>query len=417
MRIQWLAFIALSAAAATLAAAPPDAASKLFEGRDLFGLQWASDPQIRPDGRSVAYVRNSNEVMTDQARRAIWIVDVETGAQSALVSGSGSHFSPRWSPDGARLAYVSTGEEGRAQLFVRWLATGASSRIADLTSSPDELEWSRDGKSIAFTMFTPDEAAQLGKAPAKPEGATWAPPLVVITDVTYRADGVGQLKPGYTHAFVVAADGGAPRQLTFGAFNEQGPLSWSPDGKFVYISGNRLEGWRRDPINSEIYQVSMGDGSITPLTSRVGPDNAPVVSPDGSKIAFLGFDDRVVGYQNTELYVMDRNGTGTRSLTSTLDRTIDSAVWARRRPRSFHSVRRQGGDTTCTRLAQRPRRSDRGRPERACARPPLLGWRVLSGTQCDCCLHEWHAGLAVRCLRRTQRPHATAHSSQRRPVS
>ena len=328
MRIQWFAFAAVCAGLGPLAAAPADSNSPLFEGRDIFGLQWASDPQIRPDGRTVAYVRNSNEVMTDQARRSIWIVDIAMGTQSPLVSGTGSHFSPRWSPDGSRLAYVSTGEEGRAQLFVRWLATGASSRIADLSSSPDDLAWSDDGQSIAFTMFIPDEAVQLGKAPAKPEGATWAPPLVVITDVVYRADGAGQLKPGYTHAFVVAADGGAPRQLTFGAFNEAGPLSWSPDGKFVYVSGNRLDGWRRDPVNTEIYEVSIADGSIKPLTSRVGPDNAPLVAPDGSKIAFLGFDDRVLGYQNAELYVMNRDGTGARSLTASLDRTVDSAAWA-----------------------------------------------------------------------------------------
>ena len=261
MRHSCFAFIAFCGSVGSLAAAPPEGPSQLFEGRDLFGLQWASDPQIRPDGRSIAYTRSSYEVMTDQARRSIWLVDVETGEQSPLVSGAGSHSSPRWSPDGARLAYVSTAEDGRAQLFVRWMASTASSRIADLTSAPDDLAWSRDGKSIAFTLFVPDEAVQLGRAPPKPEGATWAAPLVVITDVTYRADGVGQLKPGYTHAFVVAADGGAPRQLTFGAFNETGPLSWSPDGRFIYLSGNRLEDWRREPVNTEVYEVAVTDGA------------------------------------------------------------------------------------------------------------------------------------------------------------
>ena len=84
-------------------------------------------------------------------------------------------------------------------------------------------------------MLAPDEAAKLGEAPAKPEGADWAPPLEVITDLTYRSDAEGYLKPGYRHVYVVSADGGAPRQLTFGAFNEAGPLSCTPDGRHLLV--------------------------------------------------------------------------------------------------------------------------------------------------------------------------------------
>jgi Tol biopolymer transport system component len=262
MRISWLTLALLTGAAGAVMAAPAEAPSPTFQGRDLFSLQWATDPQIRPDGRSVAYVRRAYDVMTDSSRRSIWVVDVDTGLQTPLVAGSGSHLSPRWSPDGTRLAYVSTGESGRTQLFVRWMQNGSSARIADLTDTPDELSWSPDGKSIAFTMFAPDEPPALGEAPAKPEGATWAPPLVVVTDVIYRADGAGNLKAGYTHAFVVSAEGGAPRQLTFGAFNETGPLSWTPDGRHVILTGNRTADWQREPVNTEIYQVSITDASI-----------------------------------------------------------------------------------------------------------------------------------------------------------
>ncbi len=309
-------------------AASPEAPSRLFQGSDLFELQYAAEPQIRPDGRVVAYVRVSFDIMSDRARRSIWLIDVESGEQAPLVAGAGSHTSPRWSADGGRLAYVSTAEGDRPQLYVRWMQSGQTAKLAELVSPPADLAWSPDGRWIAFTMFTADEPAKLGQAPEKPEGAEWAPPLEVITDLAYRSDEEGYLKPGYRHAYIVAADGGAPRQLTFGAFNEAGPLSFTPDSRHLLLTGNRTENWRRDPVNTEIYEVALADGAIRPLTSRAGADGAATVSPDGRRVAYLGFDDRLRSYENAELYVMELDGGEPRSLTADLDRTIDDVHWA-----------------------------------------------------------------------------------------
>jgi dipeptidyl aminopeptidase/acylaminoacyl peptidase len=323
-----LAIASLSLASTTLLAAPPDVPTKTFQGKDLFGLQVATDPQIRPDGRAVAYVRVSYDIMTDRGRQAIWLVDTDSGVQTPLVTGAGSHSSPRWSPNADRIAYVSTADGGRPQLFVRWMQTGQTARLAELTDAPGNLEWSPDGQWIAFTMFAPDEKTKLGEAPPKPEGAEWAAPLEVITDLTYRADGAGYLKPGYTHIYAVSADGGAPRQLTFGAYNEDGRLSWTPDGKHLVATGNRTGNWRREPVNSELYQVTLADGSIKPLTSRDGPDQGARYSPDGKSIAYLGFDDKLMSYTNAQLYVMNADGTNSRSLSGSFDRTIDALEWS-----------------------------------------------------------------------------------------
>jgi dipeptidyl aminopeptidase/acylaminoacyl peptidase len=309
-------------------ASPPDAPAKIFQGRDLFGLQYAADPQIRADGRAIAYSRMSFDIMNDRGRGSIWLIDTETGAQTPVVTGNGSHGSPRWSPKGDRLAYVSSAEDGRPQLFVRWMQTGQTARLAELLDAPDSLTWSPDGKYIAFTMFAPDSKTPLGEAPPKPENAQWAPPLEVITDITYRVDGGGYLKPGYTHVYVVPAEGGAPRQLTFGAFNEGGPLSWSPDSSYLVATGNRGENWRREPVNTELYRISLADGAITQLTRRNGPDTSARVSPDGKSIAYLSFDDKFMGYQNLELHVMNADGSNSRSLTESLDRSVDNVEWS-----------------------------------------------------------------------------------------
>jgi dipeptidyl aminopeptidase/acylaminoacyl peptidase len=318
---------AATALAAPTAAAPATGPSRYFTGSDLFSLEIATDPEISPDGKTIAYVRESNDIMTDKARRTIWLVDVATGAQRPLLAGSGSYFSPRWSPDGARLAYVAA-EGASPQLYVRWMASGESARITGLPDSPGALAWSPDGRRIAYTMFVPDEGPTLGKSPPKPEGAKWAEPLEIIDAVTYRADGAGYLKPGYDQLFWVPADGGGSAQLTFGATNAGGPVSWTPDGRSILFSANLSKNWEREPVNSEVYRMSIDGGAPVALTSRDGPDAAPTVSPDGKHIAYIGYDDKKLGYQNTQLSVMNLDGSGNRVLTAGLDRSVGSPVWS-----------------------------------------------------------------------------------------
>jgi len=139
---------AATSLAAPAGASPATGPSRYFTGSDLFNLEVATDPQISPDGRTIAYVRKSNDIMTDKARSTIWLVDVATGQQRPLLAGSGSYFSPRWSPDGTRLAYVAA-EGASPQLFVRWMGSGESARITGLPDSPNGLAWSPDGRRIA----------------------------------------------------------------------------------------------------------------------------------------------------------------------------------------------------------------------------------------------------------------------------
>jgi dipeptidyl aminopeptidase/acylaminoacyl peptidase len=331
MRLRLFMSAALAAVAmmsAPVAAQVADGPSRLFTGRDLFGLRTASDPQVRPDGGAIAYVRTTYDIMTDAGRRSIWLVDPQSGAQSPLVAEDASSMTPRWSPDGSRLAYVAAAPGGPPQLYVRWVASGRSARVATLEQAPNDIAWSPDGKTLAFSMLVLDEGASLGAPMKRPEGAKWAEPLKVIDRITYRADGAGYLKPGYRKLFVVSADGGSPRQVTFGKFDDQGPISFTGDGRALLFSTDRKADWERDQ-ESDIYQVSIADGTLTRLTDRIGPDSAPTVSPDGSKIAYVGYDDaRRRGYENQRLYVMDRDGKNKRVLTGGLDRSVGTPQWS-----------------------------------------------------------------------------------------
>jgi len=312
-----------------IAAADDEVADNRFRLIDVFELEYASDPQISPDGKQVVYVRNFMDIMKDRRRSNLWIVNVNDKSQRPITTGKRNDHSPRWSPDGTRLLYVSTDNDEKSQVFCRWMDTGQTAMLTHLTSSPSGLVWSPDGSQIAFSMHVPDNPKPLVELPKKPEGAEWAEPAKVIRKVRYRRDGSGYLKDGFSHLFVLPAEGGTARQLTSGDFHHSGPPAWSADGNSLVFSANRHEDWEYDPKNSEIYNVSLADRKITALTDRDGPDHSPVVSPDGKRIAYLGYDDKLQGYQVTRLYVMNRDGSGKRVLTAGFDRSVFSAAWAR----------------------------------------------------------------------------------------
>jgi acylaminoacyl-peptidase len=303
------------------------AVSDHFRPLDVFGLEWAASPQISPDGSRIVYVRSANDILRDRARMDLWILNADGGEHRPLTS-SGRAGSPVWSPDGGRLAYVAGGEDG-SQIWVRWMDTGQTARLTTLTESPGALSWSPDGYWLAFSMLVPEvDEPYRAELPGKPEGADWAPPLKVIDEMNYRADGAGYLKEGYTHIFVVPSQGGVPRQLTSGPWNHGGPLSWMPNSRSIVFSANRHPDAEDEPLNSEVYRVTVADGEVTQLTQRLGPDGSPAVSPNGQAIAYLGFDDRYQGYQVTRLYVMDADGGNARVLTDGWDRSMGSPVWA-----------------------------------------------------------------------------------------
>jgi dipeptidyl aminopeptidase/acylaminoacyl peptidase len=318
----------LTAALSLPAGAHAEAVKPPLKPIDIFDLQWAADPEISPDARSIAYVRMQFDIKTDRRRGQVWLVGID-GTRSRPLSAAASSNSPRWSPDGGRIAYVSRDTDGSTQLFMYWADSGATSAISNFTESPSSLVWSADGKWLAFTMAVAADHHPLKvELPEAPKNSHWAEPPKIIDRMVYRADGEGYLPNTYEQLFIVSANGGAARQLTHGDFDVNGPPAFTPDGRGLLISSNRRPDADYEPLDSEIYRVEIADGALHALTDRRGPDRSPVISPDGKHIAYVGFDDQHLGYQATQLYLMDSDGTHVRSLTADLDRDVAAPKWS-----------------------------------------------------------------------------------------
>jgi acylaminoacyl-peptidase len=269
------------------------------------------------------------DIRTDKPIGAIWLVDVD-GKRARPLSNADNGSQPRWSPDGGRIAYVESAGDGSKQLYVFWVQSGVTASISHFLESPSNLAWSPDGRWLAFTMPAPAEHKSLKvDVPEAPKGAKWADPPKLIDRMVFRVDGEGYLSNSFNHLFVVSADGGAARQLTHGDFDVDGPPAFTADGKGVLFASNRRADADFEPLDSEIYRVDLVDDSLHGLTNRRGPDHSPTASPDGKHIAYLGFDDRHLGYQATELYVMDGDGAHAHSLTAALDRDAASPHWTK----------------------------------------------------------------------------------------
>jgi len=332
--------LAVPLATLTLSAEPANAQQRLSLDQYM-DMETVSNPQISPDGSRVVYTKGRIDKRNDSRKSSLWIMSVDGTRQRHLVDGSGG----AWSPDGTRILYTAPGDLGGSQLFVRWMdAEGLATQVTRLENGPSSPRWSPDGKWIAFTSRVSDRADFAGvDLPARPDGAEWEREPKVVERPAYKRDGVGYIDTGWTHVFVVPAGGGTPRQLTDGDWNHSS-IEWSPDGTEIYFTSfrheeaDRPEHWQE----SEIYAVSVASGEIRQLTDRRGPDGSPVPSPDGSLIAYTGIDAHDDTYRNQQIYVMNRDGSGSRVISGNHDRQVGAMTWAQDGGGLYFNVSRDG---------------------------------------------------------------------------
>lgn len=298
------------------------AAKPAITAADYLLLQRVADPQIAPSGKRIVFERSQVDTAQDRWATMLWMVNADGAGARPFTRGREA----RWSPDGQQIAYLAPGADNKVpQIFVRASdGSGTPRQLTDLPDAPQNIAWSPDGQRIGFVRRIPDRRPELTvEMPTAPVGAQWAAPPRQIDKVHDRLDGVGIFDTGFLHLFVVSANGGPVAPITNGPYTAGGVFdgmafgvkwSWLNDSRTIVFDGYREGDVDRDIQDMNIYRVSIDGGTPVRLTKDRGTWANPVISPDGTKIAFLGHPADGYIMTSSDLYVINIDGSGRRRI-------------------------------------------------------------------------------------------------------
>jgi dipeptidyl aminopeptidase/acylaminoacyl peptidase len=301
--------------------------SDILKPIDVFDLEYVSNTEISPDGNKILYQRNFNDIMTDESFSNIWLINFDGSENRPISTGNFKDNSPKWSNKGDKFVFKSN-REGKQQIYLFNIANNSIQKLTNFQHSISSIKWSPDDSYLLFSSFIDDKRDKLIKMPEKPKGAKWNDPPVEISDLNYRYDGSGFRKPGETQFFTLPVTGGTPRQISNIPAEKRAFQGEWIDKNTIVFSANLNEDSDYNTINTEIYTLDINSGIQKTLTSREGPDNSPKVSNDNSLIAYLGYDDEYLSYQQNSIYIMKTDGSDKYKIELDLDRNISNIYWS-----------------------------------------------------------------------------------------
>jgi len=309
-------------ALALLSLIPAWGAARTATPRDLVQIVRLADPQFSPDGKTVAVVEIRADLESDEFRSEIILVDVANRQSRPLTRTRHHAGSPRWSPSGDRIGFLAPDADKVLQLFVMPMAGGDALQLTKSKDGIDQFAWSPNGASIAYAMIDP-------KPEMKGEDKFRTAFKVGNDDVTISE----AVRP--VHLWLVSAQGGEPKRLTSGTWSlpsslppgpPSSPIAWSPAGKSLIFVRQETPS-TGDQFLAHIQVLDVETGQIRALTGETMLEGYPVVSPDGSSVAYWrNRDAHPWNYQ--DVWLAPFSGGAGRDISSALDKNVYATRWA-----------------------------------------------------------------------------------------
>ena len=319
----------LLATALVLLSLPLSAAERPLRIDDLFQIKDVADPELSPDGRFVAYTVRTLDAKKDKSDRDIYMAPLAGGEPIRLTSSKKSESTPRFSPDGEWIAFLSSREGDKGQAFLLSRRGGEAVKLTDFKASVSALAWSPDSKRLALVVADVDPDAppedEAGVASAKKKTAK----PIVLRRLQFMRDGEGYLRELRAHVHVFDVAKKSSFQLTSGPFDDSNP-AWSPDGTRIAFVSNRTLPDADASLNTDIFVVAAREGEVPrALANGPGRDTAPAWSPDGQWLAYVaGGEAKDLWYGASHVALVAAAGGPSRPLTAALDRNVSSPRFA-----------------------------------------------------------------------------------------
>src|SRR5256714_2256415 len=283
---------------------------------DLLTLKSIAGTQISPDGKWVAYTVGYGDFKQDAFITQIWLANSENGKSFQLTRGDKSSTSPRWSPDGQWLAFLSNRVEDKNQIFLINPTGGEAQQLSKSETAISNFAWSEDGRVIAYTATEPtaqplkDRKDYYGDYDVVREGYSYVHLWTLDMAEAIKSPLVGKQRTKKTNFSVDS-------------------FSWSPDGSMIAFSAT-LNPDLIQGATADIYLLKLSDDSVKKIVDQPGPDNNPRFSPDGKQIVFSSaMGEKTYFASNSRLAIVSIDGGTPKSITDSFDENPGLLEWNR----------------------------------------------------------------------------------------
>ena len=308
-RVVFLLLIALTANA------------EVLQFADRFKLVNPSDPQISPDGRSIAIIVSRANLKDNRFDTEVQLIDVASGEGRAITFDRRGVAQPRWAPNGSAISFLAMDSNSKRQIFVAPMVGGDARKITDAVNGVQQYAWSPDGSRIAFV--TADETAKSDYFEKHNKSFEIREDDFLIRET-----------PAPSHIWLVSANGGDAKRLTSGAWSLPvarppgplpSPISWTPDGKSIAFV--RVEGPSSGVSDSaRVAFADVATGAVRVIAEASMAQSQPIVSPDGQTVVFIHPHDAIRGSENRFWSVAAAGGKAAQ-ITRDIDRNLQRAFW------------------------------------------------------------------------------------------